>query len=85
MKRLYLRLTQPGCDGFYWHCRKRKKYPVIDLPKGEFRHACWPNKGITFAESCSIGTAAAEMRGASTADIDCGTFTLTAYWRELST
>lgn len=80
MKRLMMRLTEPGCAGFYWHCRKRKKLPIIDLPKSEFRRACWPGKGFTFAQACSISAAAGAMRGSGTADIDCGTFLLTAYW-----
>lgn len=78
--RLKLRLKQAGCNGFRWHCHKRKKLPLIDLPKSEFLRSLWPGQGLSWATACDISDKASKLRGAGSVEIECGEYTVTAYW-----
>lgn len=77
-RRLVLRLTNPGKD-FYWHCRKRKKMPAIELPKGEFEKALWPGKGLTAATACDCCYVAREITTPGVYDVECGSYQITAH------
>lgn len=81
MTKLHLRFTQPGCVGFYWHCRKRKKFRVIDAPKREFMFSLWPGKGLTFQTACDATGVARKIRSAGRYSVECGTYFIEAYWK----
>lgn len=81
-RQLYLRLTQYGCEGFRWHCRKRKKLSVIDLPKKQFLRALWPGQGLTWATAVDIDTRAHRLSRPGSVEVECGEYTVTAYYRE---
>jgi len=83
VRRLWLKLHHRGAD-YYWHCHKQKKLPPIDLPKAEFDHALWPNKGLTFGTACDINGVTERIRGAGEYEVECGRYIITAYWRTSS-
>lgn len=81
-RQLYLRLGQRGCEGFRWHCHKRKKLPVIDLPKKQFLRALWPGQGLTWATAVDISDRASKLSRPGSVEVECGEYTVTAYYRE---